>query len=169
MPEFKTVHTLLSFQPLSSWDSSLLLWSTPSLPGLMPAILLVPLHLPLMFISLPSLGSTSKSVLSSRNPLVVIHSNFPLLIFDMLFTFISKLCKNFLTFRLVQVNKWKNEKVDIEICDKWLFLDEFCCFFQVLYFRKNARKSTFSKKTGYFGTYDAFWPFSLAQAWTSLK
>ena len=82
---------------------------------------------------------------------------------------ISKLCKNFLTFRLVQVNKWKNEKVGIETCDKWLFLDEFCCFFQVLYFWKNAWKSTFGKKTGYFGTYGAFWPFSLAQAQTSPK
>src|SRR6266852_4111510 len=49
------------------------------------------------------------------------------------------------------------------------FWMNFAVFFQVLYFRKNARKSTFSKKTGYFGTYGAFWPFSLAQARTSPK
>jgi len=50
------------------------------------------------------------------------------------------------------------------------FWTNFAVFFFFMFwsFEKMPENQVFAKKTGYFGTYGAFWPFSLAQARTSL-
>src|SRR6266852_4460573 len=49
------------------------------------------------------------------------------------------------------------------------FWMNFAVFFKFCTFEKMPKNQLLAKKTGYFGTYGAFWPFSLAQAQTSLK
>ena len=75
--------------------------------------------------------------------------------------YISKLYKNFLTFWLVQVNKSKSEKVWHCKHKKRINLEDFAFLqlFQLFHFLIICQKSTFSKKTSYFGIYSTFRAF----------